>query len=263
MLKSLSLLIALALPALTASVNDSVVDAAVERGKIGAAWESQQHADDSFAFYKAPANFSSSLKEGTLLQVEEITSLLNYTVPSGLTMSRIIYTTADLHGNILPTTAYVLWPYMPVPSKGYPMVAWAHGTSGTFRTCAPSNYRSLQYHFMVPWTIALQGMVVVAPDYAGLGIDQLSSGQKFRHPWTTPPAQANDLGNAIIAARSAFPEYLKTDGPFVAMGHSQGGGTAWGYAVRQAEKPIAGYQGTVVFDPGESSDMFSRYSASM
>ena len=216
------------------------------------AWEATQRADNSFSFYNVPSNFSSSLAPGTLLGVEAATNLVNYTVPSSLTLSRILYVTEDVFGNAIPASGYVLWPYAKLPShghSGYPMVAWAHGTSGYFKPCAPSNYRSLQYHFMAPYALALQGMIVVAPDYAGLGVDQLPSGQKINHPWLTAPAQANDLANAILAARAAFPDYLTADGSFVAVGHSQGGATAWGFAERQAIRPIAGYKGTVALAP--------------
>ena len=75
---------------------------------ITSAWETEQHASADLDFYKAPSNFSSTLPEGSILQVEYATNLSVYTVPSGLTMSRIIYTTADLNGTIIPTSAYIL-----------------------------------------------------------------------------------------------------------------------------------------------------------
>jgi pimeloyl-ACP methyl ester carboxylesterase len=210
-------------------------------------FETQAHATADLPFYKVPENFSASLAPGSLLRVEHVTNLTNYTVPSGLTMSRIIYTTTNLNGTILPASAYILWPY--VFRKEYSMVAWAHGTSGLFKACAPSNYRSLQYHFMVPYLLAMQGMVVVAPDYAGLGFDTLPSGEHFAHPWALCPAQANDLAHAITAARAAFPQQLPRKGPFVAMGHSQGGGAAWAFAQRLVQSPMDGYKGTVAIAP--------------
>ncbi|WYZ41210.1 hypothetical protein EsH8_V_000105 [Colletotrichum jinshuiense] len=173
-------------------------------------------------------------------------------------MSRMLYTTEDINGTIIPASAYILWPSSPleVPvtdfssnSTQWPMVAWAHGTSGGLQACAPSNYRNLQYHFQVPFTLALQGYVVVAPDYAGLGVGELPDGEVVGHPWAAFPAQANDIAHAITAARSAFPDYLKTDGPFVAMGHSQGGSAVWSFAERQVSKPIRGYRGAVAFAP--------------
>ncbi len=129
------------------------------------------------------------------------------------------------------------------------MVAWAHGTSGVFKACAPSNYRNIQYHFMAPFLLALQGIVVVAPDYAGLGIAALPTGEEVNHPWLAGPAQANDLAHAVTASRAAFPGLLKPRGPFVAMGHSQGGGAAWAFAERQASRPLSGYKGTVAIAP--------------
>ena len=226
------------------------------RANIGFSWETEQHADAAFAFYKATFNFSSDLAPGNLLYIEPATNLSNYSVPSGLTISRILYTTSNFNGTILPASAYVLWPYTsPNASRssccagGYPIVAWAHDTSGLLRGCAPSNYRNLQYHFMSPFLLALQGMAVVAPDYAGLGVDSLLSGEQIGHLWAAGPAQANDLANAIIAARTAFPEYLRPTALFVAMGHSQGAGAGWALAQRLVEKPIKGYKGTAAIAP--------------
>ncbi|KAH8890373.1 putative secretory lipase [Thozetella sp. PMI_491] len=221
---------------------------------LGSSWEADQHASADFSFYAVPSNFSASLPAGTLLKVEPATNLSNFSVPGSLSMSRIIYTTTDLNGTILPASAYILWPYAPLASathtkQPFPMVAWAHGTSGLLKGCAPSNYRNLQYHFMAPFLLALQGMVVVAPDYAGLGIDYTPSGKPIGHPWLAGPAQANDLANAILASRRAFPSQLAADGSFVALGHSQGGAAVWSFAERQASRPIPGYQGAAAIAP--------------
>ena len=220
----------------------------------GASWEAEQHASTDFSFYRIPANFSSKLAPGSLLHVEEATNLSMNVVPSGLTMSRIIYTTSDFNGTILPASAYVLWPYAPLASAGlkdgqFPMVAWAHGTSGLFKSCAPSNYRNLQYHFMAPFLLALEGMAVVAPDYAGFGFDKLSNSERIGHAWLSGPAQATDLANAIMAARKAFPIQLPAEISFIAIGHSEGGGAAWSFAERMVNNPIAGYKGTVAMAP--------------
>ncbi|KAH6876552.1 Alpha/Beta hydrolase protein [Thelonectria olida] len=226
-----------------------------QKALSGSKWISEQQSDPDFGFYKVPSKFSSHLSPGLVLTVEDATNLTNYVVPSGLTMSRLIYTTEDLNGTVLPASAYVLWPYSPLSSssnstkQGIPLVAWAHGTTGTFKPCAPSSYRALQYHFQVPFALALQGIAVVAPDYAGLGLSELPSGETIPHPWLTAPAHANDLAHAVAAARSAFPNLLDSEGPFVAMGHSQGGGASWAFAERQAKKPLKGYKGTVSIAP--------------
>lgn len=222
---------------------------------LGKTFETSQHASPDLSWYKTPANFSSSLDPGVPLKIEYATDLTNYTVPGGLSMSRIIYTTVDAHGSVLPASAYILWPYHALhdgDDSGYDVTLWAHGTSGLFGPCAPSNYQSLQYHFMVPYLLANQGMAVVAPDYAGLGVSSFANGTKIYHPWATSPAQANDMAYALTAARAAFPKYLKPAGSFVAMGHSQGGRAAWGFAERQAVNPLEGYRGTVLIAPAAS-----------
>ncbi|KAF4990815.1 hypothetical protein FGRMN_8256 [Fusarium graminum] len=217
------------------------------------AWISEQQSDPTFSFYNVPSNFSSKLSAGVVLKTEDVTNLTNYVVPSGLTMSRIIYTTEDIDGKVVPASAYILWPYTSFKGtdgrNGLPMVAWAHGTTGLFKPCAPSSYRALQYHFQVPFALALQGIAVVAPDYAGLGVSESPNGDPIPHAWVAAPAHANDLAFAVAAARSVFTGLLSPGGPFVAMGHSQGGAAAWAFAERQAKKPLRGYKGTVSIAP--------------
>jgi hypothetical protein len=206
-------------------------------------------------FYAIPIEFNSSLKPGVVLRVESHTELVNYTIPSGLTMSRIMYTSSSLNGTVVPASAFVLWPYQAFPFNSnnhkqskFPLVAWAHGTSGQFADCAPSNYRSLQYHFMTSYTLAMEGFAVVATDYAGLGVTTLPNGEQS-HAWLAGPAGANDVAYAIDAVRAAFPGQLDPNGPFVAMGHSQGGNVAWAFAERQSRAPQAGYRGTISISP--------------
>lgn len=102
---------------------------------------------------------------------------------------------------------------------------------------------------MVPYKLALEGMVVVAPDYAGLGVNSLPSGEQIGHPYLLGPAVAADLANAVIAARAAFPVQLPLDGPLVSIGHSQGGAAIWALIERLVEKPLAGYKGSVLLAP--------------
>lgn len=217
-------------------------------------WEASQHASIDSAFYGTPTNFSDDLEPGAVLRIEHDTDLTNYTVPSSLSMSRIVYTTQNVNGTILPASAYILWPYNMLPpndTAGYSTVLWAHGTCGLFQPCAPSNHRSLQYHFMIPYLLAVQGMVVVAPDYGGHGVGSLPNGDRIPHAWAAAPAQSHDMAHALTATRAAFPQYLAANGPFVAMGHSEGGHAAWGYAERQAREPLLNceYRGTVAFAP--------------
>ncbi|GAB7358744.1 hypothetical protein MBLNU230_g3973t1 [Neophaeotheca triangularis] len=210
-------------------------------------------------FYDLPDTYdpTNPPPPGTILKIEQHTNTTLYTLPPTLSMSRILYTTSTLNGTTIPASAYILWPYLPRhfphlstrnPSSDtntttpYPLIAYAHGTSGHNRACAPSHLRSLWDS--APLTLALSGYAVVAPDYAGLGIANTTS------PYFVLPAQASDLLHSVSAAQSAWQQELSTE--FVVMGHSQGGGTAWAAAERVArakEGMQPGFLGTVAAAP--------------
>ena len=92
----------------------------------------------------------------------------------------------------------------------------------------------------------MQGYVVAAPDYVGLGVAKDAHGKPLVHPYLANPSHANDLFYAVEAAQAAFPCLSKK---FVIMGHSPGGGVAWGAAVPQAKTHGDGYLGAVVGSP--------------
>lgn len=202
-------------------------------------------------FYVVPAN-ASQLAAGAVIKVEEYTNTSYYTLPPNTALSRIVFQSETLNGSTVPASAFVFWPYLSRrdPRTGkYAVVGWAHGTSGVFGECAPSHIRNLWYQYSAPYTLALQGYVVVAPDLAGLGIDRYADGTKIVHPYLSNPSHANDMFYSVEAAQKAWPEALSEY--FVLMGHSQGGGAAWGAAQRQARRPVAGYLGAVAGSPGK------------
>lgn len=197
-------------------------------------------------FYIAPKN-TANTEPGTLLKVEKETNTSLYTIPPNLALSRFMYQSKTSYDALVPVSAYVLWPYIARPyHDGYPVVAWAHGTSGSNAECAPSNIRNLWHHFQGPYQLALNGYVVVATDYAGLGVGIDASGKPIIHEYITGPAQANDLVYSLQAAWKAFPELSKN---FVLMGTSLGGGAAWAFAQKLAVEPMAGHLGTIVLHP--------------
>ena len=184
---------------------------------------------------KAPA--------GTLLKVEKDVDTFKYLLPPATALSRVMYQSENLSGALVPVSALVLWPYPPRSQPdGYPIVAWAHGTSGLSPDCAPSRHKNLWQHFLAPYQLALQGYMVVATDYAGLGVNKQPSGKSIVHEYLASPSHANDVIYSVRAVQSAFPELSKD---FVVIGHSQGGAAAWAVAQRQAAKPVAGCLGSV------------------
>jgi pimeloyl-ACP methyl ester carboxylesterase len=201
-------------------------------------------------FYTAPAN-SSGASAGTLLKVEKESNTSRYTLPPSLSLSRFMYQSRTSNNTLVPVTGFILWPYAARPHRGgIPIVAWAHGTSGSAPECAPSNMQNLWYQFQGLYEIALHGYAVIATDFAGLGVASDASGKAIVHEYATGPAQANDLFYSVPAARQAFPSLSEG---FVTMGHSQGGGAAWAFAEKLAKEPMDGYLGTVALSP------FTRY----
>lgn len=197
-------------------------------------------------FYQCPLD-SSQAAPGTLLKVEKDVDTKPYLIPAGTALSKFVYQSEKLNGSPVPVSACILWPYAPRSQPdGYSVVAWAHGTSGANTNHAPSNYKNLWQHFLAPYQLALQGYVVVATDYAGLGVQKDASGTPIMHEYLASPSQANDVIHSVTAARAAFPELSKR---FVVIGHSQGGGAAWAVAQKAAANPIPSYLGAIAISP--------------
>lgn len=201
-------------------------------------------ADDDF--YRVPSN-ALHANPGTLLKVQSDVNTTLYSLPPETAVSRIMFQSKTINSTAVPASAFVLWPSSPrTQSDGYPVVGWAHGTSGLYGNAAPSHMKNLWQHFIAPYPLVLQGYVVVAPDYAGLGVEKDAAGTPIVHEYLANPSQANDLFYSIQAAQSAFQELSKQ---FVVLGHSQGGGVVWAAAQRQAIEPVNGYLGAIAVAP--------------
>jgi alpha-beta hydrolase superfamily lysophospholipase len=214
-------------------------------------------------FYNALPDNASSAAAGSVIKVESYTDTSLYTLAPNVALSRMIFMTKDLNGTTIPASAYVLWPWMPRQFNnitGHPVVVWGHGTSGWSSECGPSHIRNLWHQYSAPYVLALQGYVVVAPDYAGLGVGRTHNGTFIPHQFFAFPAHGNDLIYSVQAAQSAWPSLSRE---FVVMGQSQGGGAAWGAAQLLAQNPVSGYLGTVAASPATSLETFVSYVASV
>lgn len=199
------------------------------------------------AFYTVP-QAAVGAAPGTPLKIEAVTNTSAYALPPGTSLTRFIYQSQTLQGEAVPVSGFILWPYLPrtQPDGRLQVVAWAHGATGLYRNCAPSNNKVLSFQWQAPYTLASQGYVTVATDYAGLGVGKGLDGKEIIHQFLAHPAAANDVVYAVEAAQKAF----KTLAPdFVVIGHSEGGGAAWSVAQRLAEKPIPGCLGVIAVSP--------------
>lgn len=122
--------------------------------------------------------------------------------------------------------------------------------------------RNLYYQFRV-FATAEQGFVVVAPDFAGLGLNQDGQGNFIPYQYLANSASGNDVLYAVKAAREAWDVLGKRYG---IMGHSKGGGAAWGAAAVLARNNGSdvdddlreGYLGTIAAAPHVSFETTTR-----
>lgn len=155
------------------------------------------------------------------------------------------YKMLGVHNREVQTTALVFTPKTAVPAKGWPIVVWAHGTTGVADACAPSRIPLNTYVKEMIDGFLASGYVVVAPDYEGLGeptADQL-------HPFLNVKSEAFSITDAVVATRN----YLgaKVSNQWMTVGHSQGGHAALGAAQYQSRAQLD-YKGTVAVAPASN-----------
>lgn len=158
-----------------------------------------------------------------------------YAVPVGVSAQRIIYHSQDAEGHDVTASAAVLTPPGQAPKDGWPVIVWAHGTSGVAQQCAPSLMKDLYYGDEGLFAFLAAGFAVIAVDYHGLGTPGL-------HQYVDKLAQAHDVIYAVPAARTAEPALGRK---WVVDGHSQGGLAAWGAAELESTRRDPGYLGAV------------------
>jgi len=125
---------------------------------------------------------------------------------------RVMYTSTDDAGAPIVVTGLIRVPTdRPAPTDGWPVIAWAHGTSGTADRCAPS--KQLDYP-PVPDPMVADGFVIASTDYAGLGTPGL-------HPYFDGASEGRAVLD-IVTAAGHLPG-VATSRKFALWGHSQGG----------------------------------------
>jgi len=170
---------------------------------------------------------------GKLLRTEPLPETSG--LPDAEKQMRILYTSTDGVDGHTPVvvSGSLFVPRGTPPKNGWPLLAWAHGTTGLADVCAPSwmsrsaddsrDFRDS--HFLNAWLHA--GFAIVATDYQGLGVPG-------PHPYVNMRANAYSLLDSIRAVpRHKF----HITAPVLIAGWSQGAGTATaaaGYAPQYA-----------------------------
>jgi pimeloyl-ACP methyl ester carboxylesterase len=191
-------------------------------------------------FYDAP----SPLPPGQPGDLVAKAASADYALPAGVRAVRILYRSQDASGRPVVSSAVVLIPPGSAPAGGWPVIVWAHGTSGVARQCAPSLMRDVYYGEEGLFPMTRAGFAVIAVDYHGLGTEGV-------HEYVSKRAQTNDVVFSVPAARAA----VAALGPrWVVDGHSQGGLAAWGVAERERTRHDPGYLGAIAVAPASHLD---------
>jgi pimeloyl-ACP methyl ester carboxylesterase len=193
-------------------------------------------------FYAAPAHVPAS--PGKLIRSEVVFG----GVPDGARAWRILYTTTRKDGAPAIASALVV-EQADQSGSPHPVVAWAHGTSGFARTCAPSLQMDPSVFAAVPGLgKALgQGWVLVATDYIGMGT-------KGPQPYLIGQGEGRAVLDSVRAAHQLHDVSLGDQ--TVVWGHSQGGGAAlWAGVLAPTYAPDAHVVGIAAVAP--ASDLTS------
>lgn len=162
---------------------------------------------------------------------------------------QVLYHSTDLSDRDIAVSALVLLPRGTQPATGWPVIAWAHGTSGLADQCAPSIAPGLAHDpTAVNEVRALlaRGWAVVASDYPGLGTPGV-------HTYLVGEADARAVIDSITAAHALLGARVAAS--WLTVGHSEGGQTALFVAQAASHRaPQWRFLGTVALAPASTLD---------
>ncbi len=194
----------------------------------------------------------------------DLISAAPFEVPDGIDAQALLLThyMPSVGGDMTPATTLLFVPQAPAPAGGWPVVAWAHGTTtGGQKLRAPSLSATLDgdltaggYVTRYVWVIGslvAAGYAVVAPDLEGLG-----AAASVPAPYFVASSLARSLLSGVRAAHHASTQLSTTQlsstqlsTRWAAMGHSEGGHGALSVESHLNEAADLSYAGTVAFAP--------------
>lgn len=147
---------------------------------------------------------------GDLIKSEPLTS-------EGLhgSLWRVMYLSESVQGDPIAVTGLVAVPSGTAPEGGWPVITWAHGTTGIADSCAPS---------LDPSGIDRLANALLDAGYAVTATDYEGQGTPGRHPYIAGVSEGRGVVDIVTAARQ-MPE-VDASARYVIWGHSQGGHAA-------------------------------------
>src|ERR1700761_2667874 len=170
---------------------------------------STAHAQD--AFYQATASEIENGAPGSIIREEPMRA----TPPGGIA-HRVLYRSTSPEGKKIAVSGVIITPPGEPPQGGWPVVAWAHPTTGIVPRCAPSLAIFVYQQIAGSRPLTEKGYAIAATDYPGLGTPG-------PHPYLVGVSEARAVIDSVRAA-ATFPGV--NGRRYAVWGHSQGGQAA-------------------------------------
>ncbi len=165
-------------------------------------------------------------------------------LPAGATAFRVLYHSESIDDTDITVSGLVVVPGGAPPPEGFPIVTWAHGTTGLGDQCAPSLVGPSSIPLLDP-LLQLRD-IVVATDYQGLGTPGVPA-------YLVGQSEAQGALDAARAARNL--EGRSASNTVVVLGFSQGGqGALFAGQIAQSYAPELFVAGVVAVAPAVSLD---------
>jgi pimeloyl-ACP methyl ester carboxylesterase len=204
------------------------------------------------AFYTPPKH-SSATRHGDPIWSRKLTGPFALTPAASNTL--VLYRSTDAAGRTDAVSGAITVPKGKAPKGGWPILTWAHGTTGIADQCAPTRDPSgvltaYVHSDLARWVKA--GYAVVRTDYQGLGTPGV-------HGYLIGKDEGRSVLDIVRAARK-LNTHLSSR--VIIAGHSQGGHAAlWAAALAKSWTPELKIAGTAAFAPashvGEQAQLIS------
>ncbi len=142
-------------------------------------------------------------------------------LPSAALNYLILYETTSASGRLVAVSGTLAIPGGDPPARGWPLISWAHGTTGNGPRCAPSRSAEPNIEQRMLDGFVRRGYAVAQTDYEGNGTPGI-------HPYMVALSAARDVTSIVKASRTIDSQIGQA---WIVMGHSEGGAAALATAV--------------------------------
>ncbi len=189
------------------------------------------------AFYTPPSKLPGK-KHGDLIWARSVPA--GAALPDAGANQNVLYRSTSIANKTVAESGSVAIPKGKAPKGGWPVVTWAHGTTGIADQCAPSRLTPGAASPLED-TLLKAGYAVVNTDYEGLGTPGT-------HPYLIGVSEGRSVLDIVRAAQQLYPGKLSNN--IAISGHSQGGQSAmWAAYLAPTWTPELKVKGTVPFAP--------------